>query len=115
MYKNHGLAAYERERSNILAFLILALDKQERSAPRSDSLLPEKGLGMEIVFGPRFGLNVVEHRKPKLLARIQDPSSRPLKITFHHCCAGGHFKATSNIQTSPPLSNPFSWTGSIIN
>jgi hypothetical protein len=28
MYKNHGLAAYERERSNILAFLILALDKK---------------------------------------------------------------------------------------
>jgi hypothetical protein len=82
MYKNHGLVAYERERSNILAFLILALDKQERSAPRFDRLPPEKGLGKEFVFGPRFGLNMVEHRKPMLLAGIQDPLSSPLTIIF---------------------------------
>ena len=44
MYKNHGLAAYKRERSNILAFLILAPNKEERSAPRSDRLLPREGV-----------------------------------------------------------------------
>ena len=82
MSKNQGLVAYERERSNMLAFLILALDKQERSAPRSDHLPPEKGLGNEFVFGPRFSLNVVEHRKPMLWAGIQDPSSSPLTIIF---------------------------------
>lgn len=71
-----------KERSNILAFLILALGKQERSAPRSDRLPPEKGLGKEFVFGPRFGLNVVEHRKLMFLSGIQDPSPSPLTIIF---------------------------------
>ena len=82
MYKNHGLVTYERERSNILAFLILAVDKQERSAPRSDRLPPEKRLGKETVFDPRFGLNVVENIKPVPLAGIQDPPSIPLTIIF---------------------------------
>jgi len=81
MYKNNGLVAYERERSNILAFLILALDIQERSAPRSDRLPPEKGLGKEFVFG--LSLSVVEHRKPMFLAGIQDPLSSPLTTTSY--------------------------------